>query len=171
MALVKCNECGGDVSDKAAACPKCGAKPDSPVLVDSATQDAKVKAKAGLSVIHWIGIATAGGLLTLCSMVNKPGSGLTYVQEKRSDASSMAHIQCKDFVMARLKAPSTAEFAFLEYQSEKLPDNQYIIRASVEAQNAFGVKLKNNYVCNVQWNGRNKSDIANWTLVYLKIDE
>ncbi len=27
MALVKCNECGNDVSSEAAACPKCGAKP------------------------------------------------------------------------------------------------------------------------------------------------
>ena len=27
MALIKCGECGGELSDKAAACPKCGAKP------------------------------------------------------------------------------------------------------------------------------------------------
>lgn len=27
MALLKCTECGNDVSSKAAACPKCGAKP------------------------------------------------------------------------------------------------------------------------------------------------
>lgn len=27
MAIVKCRECGADVSDEAAACPKCGAKP------------------------------------------------------------------------------------------------------------------------------------------------
>ncbi len=26
MALKKCRECGGDVSTKAASCPKCGAK-------------------------------------------------------------------------------------------------------------------------------------------------
>lgn len=34
MALVKCNECGNEVSTKATACPKCGAarpKPTSPV--------------------------------------------------------------------------------------------------------------------------------------------
>lgn len=30
MALVKCHECGGDVSSEAAACPKCGAKPKLP---------------------------------------------------------------------------------------------------------------------------------------------
>lgn len=27
MALIKCKECGGDVSTEAGACPKCGAKP------------------------------------------------------------------------------------------------------------------------------------------------
>jgi len=30
MALVKCKECGSEISDKAEACPKCGAKRSSP---------------------------------------------------------------------------------------------------------------------------------------------
>ena len=34
MALLKCKECGGDVSDKAAACPKCG----NPIVVAQETK-------------------------------------------------------------------------------------------------------------------------------------
>lgn len=30
MALIKCHECGSDVSSEAAACPKCGVKPKQP---------------------------------------------------------------------------------------------------------------------------------------------
>src|SRR5439155_23642155 len=37
MALVSCGECGAQVSDKAAACPKCGAPPSSPKLEASVT--------------------------------------------------------------------------------------------------------------------------------------
>ena len=168
MALVKCGECGGEVSDKAIACPKCGAKPESPISVNSNIEVAQVATKSGLSIVHWLGIATVGAMLTLCSIADKPGS-TSSTTPGRSDASSMAHIQCKDFVKTRLKAPSSAEFAFMDYQAERLPDHQYIIRASVEAQNAFGVKLKNNYACNVQWNGKNDADIGNCRLVSLEI--
>ena len=83
----------------------------------------------------------------------------------------MAHIQCKAFVKARLKAPSSAEFAFMDYAATKFPDHKYIIRASVEAQNSFGVKLKNDYVCAVQWNGSDQNAISNWTLLSLQIEE
>ena len=87
------------------------------------------------------------------------------------DHSNMAHIQCKEFVKERLKAPSSAEFAFLDFTSQALPDNEYVITANVEAQNSFGVKLKNRYRCDVKWNGSDENGIRNWTLVSLRIEE
>jgi len=45
MALVKCGECESEVSDKAAACPKCGApvaSPDGDSTVVTTQQTAKV---------------------------------------------------------------------------------------------------------------------------------
>lgn len=32
MALIQCRECGGQISDKAPACPKCGCPAESPVV-------------------------------------------------------------------------------------------------------------------------------------------
>lgn len=87
------------------------------------------------------------------------------------DESSMAHIQCKEFVKDRLKAPSSAEFTFLDFSASKLADSQYVIRSYVDAQNAFGAKLRNNYTCVVKWNGSDHSDIRNWELVSMQIDE
>lgn len=84
------------------------------------------------------------------------------------DESSMAHIQCKEFVRDQLKAPSSADFAFLDYSASNLGGNQFVIRSTVEAQNSFGVKLKNNYVCSVKWNGLNSSYIRNWELLSLQ---
>lgn len=87
-----------------------------------------------------------------------------------SDESSMAHIQCKEFVREQLKAPSSADFAFLDYSASNMGGNQFVIRSNVEAQNSFGVKLKNNYVCAVKWNGSNSSDIRNWELLSLQLN-
>lgn len=89
---------------------------------------------------------------------------------KSSDESSMAFIQCKEFVKERLKAPSSADFPFLDYQASILTDNHYFITSYVEAQNAFGVKLKNNYTCSVKWDVADSSAIRNWELISLQID-
>ena len=171
MALINCSECGGQVNDKASTCPKCGAPSQIQGVVSGKTQGVAVSSKSGLSIIHWIGIVTAGSLLGLCSLVDRPGSGITSSPTVRSDASSMAHVQCMEFVKTRLKSPSSASFSYLDRVTTKLPDHQYIIRAAVEAKNAFGVNLNSNYVCNIKWNGQNDADIANWTLVSLEMDQ
>ena len=41
MALIKCSECGAEISDKATECPKCGC----PVEVSAATETAENKKK------------------------------------------------------------------------------------------------------------------------------
>ncbi len=46
MALIKCSECDNDVSDKAAACPKCGA-PVAGVKSKAAPSAAKTVKRAG----------------------------------------------------------------------------------------------------------------------------
>ena len=108
------------------------------------------------------------GIITIIGLVNdtQPQAPVRVV-----DHSNMAHIQCKDFVKERLKAPSSADFAFFDFRSQALPDNQYVITANVEAQNSFGVKLRNRYRCDVKWNGADENDIRNWTLVSLHIEE
>lgn len=58
MALIKCSECGKDVSDKAAACPNCGAPVVSPAPV--------IEPEEGSGRLKIIGIVTAviiGGML------------------------------------------------------------------------------------------------------------
>lgn len=57
MALIKCSECGNEVSNKAQSCPKCGAK---------------VTVKAGFSVIKLIGLLFFGGIVYLAMIADKP---------------------------------------------------------------------------------------------------
>lgn len=60
MALVKCGECGEQVSDQAKACPKCGAPP------------AKAK-PAGVPL--WLMLAVAGGAVWFFMVVMPSGGG------------------------------------------------------------------------------------------------
>lgn len=47
MALIKCGECGNEVSDKAAACPKCGAPIAAPTGGNEAASAPKTVKRAG----------------------------------------------------------------------------------------------------------------------------
>ena len=47
MALIKCNECGHEVSDKASACPKCGCPIDNVGIIQGEIIDAEPKKRKG----------------------------------------------------------------------------------------------------------------------------
>lgn len=119
-----------------------------------------------------VGGGMAGGMLFfgLFALLYWLGFGETSTS-KSNNKSSMAHIQCQAFVKERLKAPSSADFAFLDYSASLIGENHYAITSTVEAQNSFGVKLKKQYFCSVKWNGQNEISKSNWTLVDLSIDE
>lgn len=78
-------------------------------------------------------------------------------EERRRRAEELkasAYVMSQEFIRRSLKAPSTARFpdysdrAVTVTYSEK--DGQYTVMAWVEAQNAFGVHLRKNYIC-VLW--------------------
>ena len=65
MALIKCEDCGREVSDKAAACPQCGA----PIAVQEPVSiDPQTHARVTRTGAKWEGIGfllIAGGVITL----------------------------------------------------------------------------------------------------------
>lgn len=83
--------------------------------------------------------------------------------------ATMAFVQCKDFVRGHAFAPSTADFAFLDFQAKAQGNETYRIYSTVTAQNAFGAPLKKNFSCTARFNGGNEADPRNWTLVGLEI--
>lgn len=74
MALLKCKECGQQVSSKAEACPACGAKPHK-----------------GVSVIKVIGALFFGAIALLYFLADKPGSGVTSAVGR--EATAIASLQ------------------------------------------------------------------------------
>ena len=77
------------------------------------------------------------------------------------------------FVTPRLKAPATADFqpcreAKVNPQSEGNPGDCYAVFSYVDSQNAFGAKLRNNYLAVVQYSGYDQGKREyNWSLVTL----
>lgn len=71
--------------------------------------------------------------------------------------SSMAWSTCKDAVRSKLKAPSTAKFAPLTEVKggPEASDKQgvWILNGHVDAENAFGAKLRKNAVCKLKKTG------------------
>ena len=50
MSLIKCTECGREISDQASACPNCG-NPMAPILIEKTSKDWKILKLISLLVI------------------------------------------------------------------------------------------------------------------------
>jgi|SRR5215472_6993548 len=60
-----------------------------------------------------------------------------------------AERQSRDFVLARLKAPSTAKFGDDAVVSD-LANSTYDVRSYVDSQNAFGAMIRTNFICTLK---------------------
>jgi hypothetical protein len=91
----------------------------------------------------------------------------------QSDTPAPAHDEvgaytiCQQFITDRLKAPSTADFPWSASEhTVHLGGGKYTVRAYVDAENSFGAKLRNHFVCTVQHAGGDR-----WQLIDLAMDE
>lgn len=76
-----------------------------------------------------------------------------------TDYGPAAYSRCKDFVRARLRSPSTADFPFLDHTATQHGADTFAVRSYVDAQNAFGGTVRSQYVCRVVRRGED------WSLV------
>lgn len=121
MAIVKCHECGSEVSTEAAACPKCGAKP-----------------KTKLSVIHWIGILV--GLLIIYIIITAPdnqqvnNSAAVSIDSQATEATPPANTATEKEIYQ-----TTSSRLFSDYEKnevvldEKIKDKKIILLGVIQA--------------------------------------
>jgi hypothetical protein len=93
-----------------------------------------------------------GGVIVSTASGNDRGSSTS------GGSPGMAFEMCKDFVKARLKAPSTATFRnFYEDDGEVRVTGSgagpYTIQSTVDSQNGFGAKIRSNFSCTVTATG------------------
>ena len=182
-----CPSCGDDVSSGAAVdrggTPDTHSEPDSPGI-------AKPARKAGwisfiLVVVFGVYLffspasersaPPAGGSAT----GGRVGGGGQNASPKppgrvaRAPGKAEAWVMAKQFVKDRLKSPGTAVFGGVlgDYQSPEevvtdLGSGRFRIRAWVDAQNAFGAKIRNHFLCELEHAGDDR-----WRLLSLDFRE
>lgn len=66
------------------------------------------------------------------------------------DGSGYVKVACRDWVKARLKSPSSADFSNEVVTSE---GNRYTVRGAVDSDNSFGAPIRNTYECVATYSG------------------
>lgn len=145
MALVQCQECGSEVSTEADACPRCG----------HADPAGTTAAKKQQRKDTWLGCAVMGCGIPILGLLLMAGFGL--LLESDSDGSpepsrAGSIVACEGMVEERLKAPSTAEFHSETFLSAG--GGTYRVRGEVDAENAFGAKIRNDFRCTIERNAQ-----------------
>ena len=98
------------------------------------------------------------------TLVTSEGTAPT---KKINDAS--AYVQCKNFVMERLRAPATADFPFMDYTAWDMGNDTWVVKSYVDSQNGFGAMIRSNWHCKVQYVGGDTSDPRSWRPLVVEI--
>ena len=139
MSLIRCTECGREISNNADKCPYCG----NPV-------------KKGLGCFSTFGIIILIiiGVLYILGSIFKDSSNVKtdycYGQEM------LAYRYAEGFVKQDLKAPLTAKFPSLTERSQHVRnsyDCSYKINSWVDSQNSFGATIRTNFSCTIVFEG------------------
>ena len=138
MALVKCKECGEKISKKAESCPKCGYN-----------RKRKHYGCGTLILVVFIICGVFGLINSYNDSVGNSSIKTPVVSWTEEDNSTMAYIMMKDYVCSRLKSPKSSEFpgvfdGMLDH-IVYVGDQKYTIKSYVDAQNSFGVSIRNNF--------------------------
>ena len=123
MPLVKCKECGHQVSTNAKACPNCGAKPPPPP-----SSNAIKFLLIGLGIIILI-------LIFAGSDDEQSSSTTPTVTKAEKEGKELAYIELhKKRIKERLKDPGSAQFRNVKVYHGVAP----VVCGEVNAKNSFG---------------------------------
>lgn len=147
MALIKCKECSSEISTKAEACPKCGAK------VLRTTLFTKI-------------VGTVFGFLVLSAVIGSSGNSSNQppktpdqiAAEKKADEQDTQR-----FIAARAAARAIKSALrdpdSLQFEAVRVSDNAKVICAEYRAKNGFGGTNRESIVF---VNGSAHKDAATW---------
>lgn len=88
------------------------------------------------------------------------------------DYSTKASVICRNIVEGRLRAPSSADFPWIDDQVIALGRHEYDITSHVDSQNGFGAMLRSRYSCRVKFKGGDSDPLmpGSWDVVSFSIE-
>lgn len=122
MALIKCSECGNDVSTEAKTCPKCGAKVKKPtstttMVVGGIFAIGILSAIANSNSTHNQSVRTDGDVQT---------TGAALMAERDKNTTSRQHAKCTE------GADELARNATADMKAKRPADAEYLLRPCMQ---------------------------------------
>ncbi|MCH7499237.1 MAG: hypothetical protein IH886_04405 [Nitrospinae bacterium] len=74
----------------------------------------------------------------------------------------MAYIMSQSFMEKRLKAPSTADFPWMDYTVKQVGSCSFVVKSYVDSQNAFGATVRTHYMMKLKPVSRTSDE---WELI------
>lgn len=199
MALIKCKECGKEVSSKAKTCPNCGVEIAAKrkrkrswiiLIILIITIISIVKCQADRAEAEYVKLTPEQKLARYKQQAQQNVAAREQKtkrqaeqekatkeaelnkEQKRCTDSSMAYVMSQKFVKQRLKAPTTAKFPWSNDSAVKkqyIGDCKHRIVAYVDSQNSFGAMIRTTYYAELQYIKDSKG-IGSWRLLDLQIE-
>lgn len=145
--MITCPQGHVSFDETAAFCPRCGTaipRPPSP-LQWSAEPPVAAAGRRGLSRRQLIALLTTFGGVILLLVVFLPTG-----EESDEITSIDAQAACEEFILDRLKSPSSADFgSATSSRATTAAGEVFVVTGAVDADNAFGASIRNRYVCEV----------------------
>ncbi|HEY3658239.1 MAG TPA: hypothetical protein VGL34_24990 [Steroidobacteraceae bacterium] len=161
MALVKCRECGKQISSDAEACPSCGRK--KPKATSTLTWIiAGIFAFSIITAISNSGKSEDAEAARLAAMTPEQRASEATVKAATEKRSS-AQYACKEFVKRSLNDPDAAQFDDASaYFTEKQAVDKFRVEVTVRAKNGFNALRHITVNCVTQQTG------GKWFPVFVK---
>lgn len=151
MALIKCAECGQEISDSSKRCPHCGCKTSKSIKIDRAQTKAERQQKAQE---EWENASEGQKTFSMIFLIILIVAGLFLFKSCGSSSSkpienseTNAKICAEEYVRQNLKAPSTAKFcSYANMTATNITGRTWKVSGYVDAENSFGASIRTYWV-------------------------
>jgi len=145
MALIKCKECGHDVSTEAKSCPNCGAKVK--VEKKSIWRTDLGSLNRRQKLLLWIGVP----LLLIFMMIRAGNAPISDGVNSTDMELISARVACERNLLKSLNDPDSAKLDSLDrWYAERRPDGTILVQPTGRAKNAFGAYMNGAWSCVVK---------------------